>query len=128
MNTTFTRLGAQRILLIVLDLRFFVSLRVCIFCQATKLFAQSSKGENWIVTNSHVVADASFVQVRRFGDARKFSAHIKHQSHQCDLAILSVEDSSFWEDLPALTIEPELPELQAEVVCIGFPTGGDGIS
>jgi S1-C subfamily serine protease len=87
----------------------------------------------------------SFIQVRKFGSARKHPAKVFFQSHECDLAVLQVDDPSFWEgfdcvnldcfnvtfssqDLPALTIQLELPQLQSEVVCIGYPTGGDGIS
>ncbi len=91
-------------------------------------FVVDYQDKRWLVTNSHVVSNASFIQVRRFGCASKHSATVFFQSHECDLAVLDVHDAVFWENMSALGIQPELPELQSEVVCIGFPTGGDGVS
>lgn len=40
---------------------------------------------------------------------------------------LGVEDDKFWEDLYPLPFG-EIPDLEEDVVCVGFPTGGDNIS
>ena len=50
-----------------------------------------------IMTNAHVVADQSLVMVRKHGSAVKYIAEVEHVGHDCDLAILNVEDESFWE-------------------------------
>ena len=42
-------------------------------------------------------------------------------SHECDLALLKVEDETFWHGLPSLELG-EVPELQDEVVIAGYPT------
>jgi len=38
-----------------------------------------------------------------------------------------VADETFWEDLCPLEFG-EIPALEEDVVCVGFPTGGDNIS
>ena len=43
-------------------------------------------------------------QVRKHGEAVKFTASVLGVSHECDLAILGVEDDSFWEDLEPLEL------------------------
>ena len=50
-----------------------------------------------IITNAHVVADTKHCQVRKHGEASKFTATVIGISHECDLAMLSVEDGAcFW--------------------------------
>ncbi len=46
--------------------------------------------------------------------------------HECDLAVLSVEDEDFWVGTCALEFG-HVPELQQSVVVVGFPTGGDNL-
>lgn len=51
-----------------------------------------------ILTNAHVVANGSFIQVQRHGDAKKFRARVKFISHDADLALLTVDDDNFFND------------------------------
>ena len=94
---------------------------------------QSSTGSgaiisgNRILTNGHVVRDETFVQVRRFGEARRYQARVLYASHQADLAILTVDDPSFFDGVEPLEFG-ELPEAQDEVNVYGFPMGGDTLS
>lgn len=84
-----------------------------------------------ILTNAHVVADSTFIQVKRHGSGSKYTASIQAIGHEVDLALLSVEDAEFWstptEMLP-LEFHPGLPELQSHVAVVGFPQGGDNTS
>ena len=80
-----------------------------------------------IITNAHIVSDETFIQVRRYGDARRFRARVLFVSHLADLALLSVDDESFFDGVEPLEIGA-LPETQAEVTVLGFPTGGDMLS
>ncbi len=82
---------------------------------------------NRILTNGHVVRDETFVQVRRFGEARRYQARVLYVSHQADLAILTVDDPSFFDGVEPLEFG-ELPETQDEVQVFGFPMGGDTLS
>jgi len=80
-----------------------------------------------ILTNAHVVRDATFVQVRRHGDAERATARVLHVSHEADLALLTVHKAGFFEGITPLEIGG-LPGLRQEVVVVGFPVGGDTLS
>ena len=43
---------------------------------------------------------------------------------ECDIALLSVEDDEFWEEVEPLELGP-LPRLQDAVAVIGYPIGRD---
>ncbi|WGL15577.1 serine protease [Microbulbifer bruguierae] len=80
-----------------------------------------------ILTNAHVIANGSFIQVQRHGDAQKFRARVKFVSHDADLALLTVEDETFFEDTRPLALG-KLPDLQEEVTVYGYPIGGKSLS
>jgi len=80
-----------------------------------------------ILTNAHVVSNATAVYVRRPGMARKFKAEVVAEGKVCDLALLTVRDPGFWEGLRALTFV-DVPELQASIAVAGYPVGGDSLS
>ncbi len=84
-------------------------------------------GGNRILTNAHVVADAAFIMIRKQGDPKKYSAKLLIAGHRCDLAILKVEDESFFQGMKPLDIG-DLPLLQDKVAVLGYPVGGDNIS
>ncbi len=80
-----------------------------------------------ILTNAHVVADASYVQVQKHNDPERYQARVKFVSHASDLALLEVDDVSFFDTTPALEIG-ELPEPNTEVFVFGYPVGGRTLS
>ncbi len=80
-----------------------------------------------ILTNAHVVSDHTFLQVRRAGKAKKYTAQIEVIAHESDLAILAVADDAFFVDVKPLEIG-ELPQIRDEVSVYGFPEGGDKLS
>lgn len=80
-----------------------------------------------ILTNAHVVSDSTYLEVRPYGAAASYRATIAAVSHEADLAILTVDDESFWRGRPALRLG-ELPEVLQEVNVYGFPAGGDSLS
>lgn len=80
-----------------------------------------------ILSNAHVVSDATFVQVRRHGQARRYPARILSVSHAADVALLTVDDPEFFEDVKPLEFGG-LPYVQQEVLVYGFPLGGDSLS
>lgn len=80
-----------------------------------------------ILTNAHVVADATYIEVRKAGDAHKYVAQRRKVAHECDLATLTVEDAAFWQNASPLPFG-SMPCLQDEVSVIGYPEGGEGIS
>lgn len=82
---------------------------------------------NRILTNAHVVSDVTFLQARRYGDTERYRAHVAYVSHQSDLAVVVVDDPSFFEGITPLSIGG-LPETHKEVAVYGFPMGGDTLS
>jgi S1-C subfamily serine protease len=80
-----------------------------------------------VLTNAHVVENQVFVEVRRYGQTTKYVAEVEGVGHECDLALLSVVDESFFDK--ALSIEiGELPTLGDHVSVFGYPVGGDRLS
>jgi S1-C subfamily serine protease len=80
-----------------------------------------------ILTNAHVVSDQTFIQVRRAGKAKKYTAYIEIIAHESDLAILKVKDESFFAGIKPIDIG-ELPGIRDKVSVYGFPEGGDKLS
>jgi len=80
-----------------------------------------------VLTNAHVVEDATFIEVRRYGQPEKVVAEVCGYGETCDLALLSVEDPAFFEKAKPLPIGP-LPRLGDPVTVLGFPIGGERLS
>eukprot|EP00747_Dinoflagellata_sp_TGD_P038172 gnl/TRDRNA2_/TRDRNA2_139505_c0_seq1.p1 gnl/TRDRNA2_/TRDRNA2_139505_c0~~gnl/TRDRNA2_/TRDRNA2_139505_c0_seq1.p1 ORF type:complete len:533 (+),score=94.17 gnl/TRDRNA2_/TRDRNA2_139505_c0_seq1:162-1760(+) len=81
-----------------------------------------------VITNAHSVEHATLVQLSKAGCEAKYVAQVVCVGHDCDLALCSVADEAFWEDLHPLTISPGIPKLQSSVSIVGYPTGGQSIS
>ncbi len=82
---------------------------------------------NRILTNAHVVGNATLIQVRRYGQAERHTAHVQYVTHVGDLALLTVDEPAFFEGVRPLPVGP-LPPLQQEVSALGYPEGGDSLS
>lgn len=80
-----------------------------------------------ILTNAHVIANASFIQVQRQGGSKKYRAFVEFVSNETDLAILRVENLDFFKGSKPLSIG-KLPETQTTVQAYGFPRGGKTLS
>jgi S1-C subfamily serine protease len=80
-----------------------------------------------IVTNAHVVADARQVVVRRPDQANPRIATVEAVAHDCDLAVLRVNDGDFAKGLHPLALG-ELPRTGSRVLTYGFPLGGQDVS
>ena len=80
-----------------------------------------------ILTNAHVVANHTFIQIRRYGEARRYKAGVLNISHDADLALLTVDDEAFFADVNSLEFG-EFAEPQQEVLVYGFRFGGDSLS
>lgn len=80
-----------------------------------------------ILTGAHVVANATFVQVQRPSEPDKAIAVVEAVCHDCDLALLRVENPDFLTGVEPAEIG-ELPALRDKVSVVGFPIGGEEIS
>ena len=82
---------------------------------------------NRILTNAHNVADGTLVAVRKKSNDTLFPAKVLFVDHECDLALLTVNDPKFFADITPMELA-ETPPPQSLVVAAGFPIGGDGLS
>ena len=80
-----------------------------------------------IMTNAHVVSWSKQLVVHRYQDPKPYRATVEFIGHDCDLAILKVEDEAFFEGIEALQIG-ELPAARSSVTTYGYPAGGRQIS
>ena len=82
---------------------------------------------NRIMTNAHVVAWTTQLIIRRYHDPKPYFAKVEFVAHDIDLAVLKVDDPSFYEGMKPLDFGP-LPKVRSSVVTYGFPAGGQQIS
>lgn len=93
----------------------------------------SGSGTGWVVskdrilTNAHVVSNARFLTLEKENDPKKYIAEVEHVAHDCDLAILKVQDPAFFQGTKPLELG-SIPEIESEVSVYGYPIGGDRLS
>lgn len=83
--------------------------------------------EKYILTNAHVIADAAYIQVTLEGDSIAYPCRAVHIAHDCDLALLVVDDPSFYISATPLAMG-ELPHSGDKVTALGYPMGGYELS
>lgn len=81
-----------------------------------------------ILTNAHVVLYANQVQVQANQSGDKIRATVEAIAQGIDLAVLKLEDESFFDQRPALPRATKLPAVKDSVMVYGFPTGGTTLS
>jgi S1-C subfamily serine protease len=82
---------------------------------------------NLILTNAHVVANATFLEVQKYNQAKRYIAKVVAVSHELDLALISTEDESFFKGIKPLSIG-NLPYSEDKIAVFGYPMGGKTIS
>lgn len=83
---------------------------------------------NRILTNAHVALFASQVQVQANESGDKLPAIVEFIAPGIDLAILKLEDESFFANRPPLPRSRTVPSVKDTVMVYGFPTGGSSLS
>jgi S1-C subfamily serine protease len=81
-----------------------------------------------ILTNAHVVQYASQVQVQANQSGDKLSATVVAVAPGIDLAVLKLDDESFFAKRPPLARASSVPKIKDAVLTYGFPTGGESLS
>jgi S1-C subfamily serine protease len=84
-------------------------------------------GKNKILTNAHVVSNGRRILITVYGSPKKYPAKIEFIAHDCDLALLSVEDFKDFESFPTFEFG-NVPSLESQVRVIGYPVGGERLS
>ncbi len=81
-----------------------------------------------ILTNAHVVLYASQVQIQANAAGDKVPATVVAVAAGIDLAVLKLDDPTFFDTHPALARASRLPQIKDAVLAYGFPTGGTSLS
>jgi S1-C subfamily serine protease len=84
-------------------------------------------GPAGILTNAHVVANGKFISVLKDGDDEPVSARVKFMAHDCDLALLEVQDPGYFFGVSPIGFG-DIPEVREMVNTVGYPTGGEQLS
>src|SRR5260370_2934618 len=77
-----------------------------------------------ILTNAHAVLYASQVQIQANAAGDKLSASVLAIAPGIDLAVLQLDDPSFFDTHPPVERASKLPQIKDPVPAYGFPTGG----
>ncbi len=80
-----------------------------------------------IMTNAHVVSNARFLTISKEGDPNPYLAKVLHIAHDCDLALLTVENPAFFKGTSPLEFGG-IPEIESVVSAYGYPLGGTRLS
>jgi S1-C subfamily serine protease len=81
-----------------------------------------------ILTNAHVVLYASQIQIQANQAGDKIGATVVAVAPGIDLAVLKLDDESFFDTHAPLARSSALPEIKDSVLAYGYPTGGNSLS
>jgi S1-C subfamily serine protease len=81
-----------------------------------------------ILTNAHVVGYASQVEIQASQAGDKVSATVVAVARDIDLAILKLDDESFFASHAPVKRASVLPNVRDQVFAYGYPTGGNSLS
>ena len=81
-----------------------------------------------ILTNAHAVVYSSEVQIQGTGAGDKISATVEAVAPGIDLAVLKLDDDSFFATHAPLARASALPQIKDAVLAYGFPAGGTSLS
>ena len=81
-----------------------------------------------ILTNAHVVGYASQVQIQASQSGNKVSATVVALARDMDLALLKLDDESFFDTHAPVERASVLPAVRDQVFAYGYPTGGSSLS
>jgi S1-C subfamily serine protease len=81
-----------------------------------------------ILTNAHVVGYASQVQIQASQDGDKVGATVVAIAPGIDLAVLKLDDESFFDKHQPVPRASVLPDVREAVMAYGYPMGGTSLS
>jgi S1-C subfamily serine protease len=81
-----------------------------------------------ILTNAHLVTYAKQIYVEPYQSSDKLAATVERLAPGIDLAVLKVEDKTFWKNRPAVPRAADLPEGKDAVSIYGYPVGGSSLA
>jgi S1-C subfamily serine protease len=81
-----------------------------------------------ILTNAHVVLYASQIEVQANQAGDKISATVEAIAPGIDLAVLKLDDTTFFDSHPPIKRASSVGQIKDAVLAYGFPTGGSSLS
>lgn len=81
-----------------------------------------------ILSNAHVVLYASQIQIQANQSGDKVPASVEAIAPGIDLAVLKLDDDSFFNTHQPLALSKKLPEIKDAVMAYGYPEGGTSLS
>jgi S1-C subfamily serine protease len=81
-----------------------------------------------ILTNAHVIRYASQIYVQPNQSADRIPAKVEAVTPSMDLAVLKLDDESFFDKREAIPFADELPRVKDTINVYGYPTGGSELS
>ena len=81
-----------------------------------------------ILSNAHVVEYASQVQIQANQSGDKIGATVEYIAPGIDLAVLKLDDETFFDTHPPLPRAKLLPEIKDAAMVYGYPEGGTSLS
>lgn len=81
-----------------------------------------------ILSNAHVVLYASRVEIQANQSGDRVSATVEAVAPGIDLAVLKLDDESFFDTHPPLPRAKMLPEIKDATMVYGYPEGGTSLS
>src|SRR6202045_4666059 len=81
-----------------------------------------------ILTNAHVVLYATQAQIQANAAGDKLPGTVLAVAPGIDLAVLQLDDPSFFDTHPPVARASKLPQIKDPVLAYGFPTGGASLS
>jgi S1-C subfamily serine protease len=81
-----------------------------------------------ILTNAHVVTYAQRILVQGNESTEKIHAQVVGFAPDMDLAVLKLDDESFFHGRPPLPLADSLPNIKDRVSVYGYPIGGEQLS
>jgi len=80
-----------------------------------------------IITNAHNVSNYRYIEVKKQNLPKRYPAKVTFIAHDCDLAIISITDNTFFDDTTPLQIGG-VPKVHSTVETYGFAVGGRQVS
>jgi S1-C subfamily serine protease len=80
-----------------------------------------------IITNAHNVSNYRYIEVKKQNLPKRYPATVTFIAHDCDLAIISITDNTFYDDIIPLQLGG-LPKVHSTVETYGFAVGGRQVS
>lgn len=85
-------------------------------------------GGGRIITNSHVIRNHTSLRLSRHGKPGNFAGRVLCDGRLVDLALVTVDDRDFFENLPIVSFQQEVPNLDDTVVAVGYPLGAQSVT